>query len=143
MESIVIVSGYFDPLHVGHLEYIEEAKKYGDELWVIVNSDYQASLKKTKCFMKEDERIKIITNIKGVDKVFISIDTDRSICGTLKFLVKSFPENDFVFANGGDVNSKNSREHKICKELGILPVYGLGKKIQSSSWLIKGLQKKT
>lgn len=133
MASVVICSGYYDPIHIGHLEYLKLARPYGDELWVIVNNDEQAKLKKGKSFMNEDERIKIMTNIKGVDKVFISIDKDRGVCETLRFLVKSFPENEFVFANGGDAHG--SREIDICGELGIIMINDLGDKIQASSKL--------
>jgi len=133
MDCIIICSGYYDPLHIGHLEYLKISKSYSNELWVIVNNDEQAKLKKGGSFMNEDERIKIMTNIKGVDKVFISIDKDRSVCETLRFLVKSFPENTFIFANGGDI--KDNRETKVCNELGIMMLNDLGDKIQSSSWL--------
>lgn len=137
--EIVIVSGYFDCLHKGHLELLRLAKPYGEELWVIVNNDEQAKLKKGKSFMNEDERIKIMTNIKGVDKVFISIDKDRSVCETLRFFVKSFPENNFIFANGGDVTNEKCREFDICEKLGIIMIDTLGDKIQSSS-LITGIK---
>jgi cytidyltransferase-like protein len=133
--DIVIVSGYFDPLHSGHLELIKKAKELGDELWVIVNNDEQAKLKKGKSFMTQNERIKIMNSLKYVDKVFLSIDKDRSVCKSLKTLKKLHPEHNFIFANGGDVTNETCREYEICKELGIKMVDKLGEKIQSSSWL--------
>jgi len=133
--DIVIVSGYFDPLHSGHLELIKKAKEFGDELWIIVNNDEQAKLKKGKSFMPQNERIKIMNSLKYVDRVFLSIDRDRSVCKSLKILKELHPEHNFIFANGGDVTNKTCREYKICKELGIEMVDKLGEKIQSSSWL--------
>ena len=80
----VAIYGYFDPIHIGHLELIEKAKALGDYLIVIVNNDNQAVLKKGKPFMKQEERMKIVQAIKGVDEVFLSIDKDRSVCKSLK-----------------------------------------------------------
>ena len=84
--KIVATSGYFDPLHVGHLECLEKASKLGDKLIVIVNSDLQAKLKKGESFMKEEDRMKIISTLDCVDEVFLSIDTDKSQCKSLKHL---------------------------------------------------------
>ena len=98
----VIISGYFDPLHVGHLEYIENAKKLGKYLTVIVNSDHQAKLKKGKPFMKDVERKKILESIRGVDNVVISIDLDRTVCRTLEKVVKGTEYSKVKFCNGGD-----------------------------------------
>ena len=82
--KIVCVSGYFDPIHVGHIEYFKKSKQIGDKLMVIVNNDDQAVLKKGKPFMKCDERIKIISELKCVDYVVKSIDDDRTVCKTLE-----------------------------------------------------------
>ena len=133
--KIVATSGYFDPLHVGHLECFELAKKLGDKLIVIVNSDLQAKLKKGKSFMKEKDRIKIISALKCVDEVFLSIDKDQTQCESLKYLKPN------IFAKGGDRMSNEIPELKICKELDIKIVDGLGKKIRSSSDLT-GLKNK-
>ena len=83
--KIVATSGYFDPLHVGHLECLEMAKKLGDKLIVIVNSDLQAQLKKGKSFMNEQDRLKIVSALKCVDEVFLSIDKDKTQCESLKY----------------------------------------------------------
>ena len=123
----VVTSGYFDPLHVGHIECLELAKELGDELIVIVNNDYQAELKKGKSFMSEKDRMKIVSSLKCVDKVFLSIDKDKSICESLKHL------NPDIFAKGGDRTSGEIPEAAICKEMGIKIIDGLGKKIRSSS----------
>ena len=95
----VVTSGYFDPLHVGHLECLEKASKLGDKLIVIVNSDLQAKLKKGESFMKEEDRMKIVSALKCVDEVFLSIDKDKSQCESLRHI------NPDIFAKGGDRTS--------------------------------------
>ena len=127
--KIVATSGYFDPLHVGHIECLELARKLGDKLIVIINNDLQAKLKKGKSFMPEKDRMKIIASLKCVDEVFLSIDNDKSQCKTLKHLKPN------IFAKGGDRLQDEIPETKICKELNIKIVDGLGKKIRSSSKL--------
>ena len=124
---IVSTSGYFDPLHVGHLECLEMAKELGDRLIVIINSDLQAKLKKGKSFMNENDRLKIVLALKCVDHAFLSIDKDKSQCETLRYIKPD------IFAKGGDRMSDEIPESKICKELGIDIVDGLGEKIRSSS----------
>ena len=134
----IIVSGYFNPLHKGHLELFEKAKNNGDVLWVIVNSDFQRKLKKSKPFMKEDERILIIKALKNVSYAIISIDKDKTQSETLKYLALEHSDNyDLFFANGGDQNNERIPEFEVCKNLGIGLIDGLGDKIQSSSWLLK------
>ncbi len=133
----VAVSGYFNPLHVGHLEMIEKAKKLGDYLIVIVNSDYQVKLKGSVPFMSEKDRIKIIKALRSVDEVFLSIDKDKTVC---KSLAKVNPD---IFANGGDRKNLNDvPEHDICQKLKIKMVDGLGRKIRSSSILIANASEK-
>ena len=127
--KVVATSGYFDPLHVGHLECLELAKQLGDKLIVIVNSDLQAELKKGKSFMKQEDRMKIISALKCVDEVFLSIDKDKSQCDSLRYLKPN------IFAKGGDRMSDEIPESRVCKELGIMIVDRLGKKIRSSSKL--------
>ena len=134
----VIVSGYFNPLHKGHLELFEKAKAKGDELWVIVNSDLQRELKGSKTFMDEDERLVIVSAIHNVDRALISIDKDKTQCATLKELAeKHSGDYELYFANGGDQNNDSIPEVSVCKEKGIILIEGLGNKIQSSSWLLK------
>ena len=125
--KVVAVSGYFDPLHVGHLEYLELASELGDELVVIVNNDYQAILKKGKSFMSENDRVAIVRALRCVDRTFLSVDDDKSVCKSLRLLKPN------VFANGGDRTNNEAPEIKLCKELGIEVVDNLGKKIRSSS----------
>ena len=133
----IIVSGYFNPLHKGHLELFEKAKAAGDQLWVIVNSDLQRELKGSKEFMDQDERLIIISALGIVDKALISIDNDKTQCATLaKLADKHSNEYELYFANGGDQNNDSIAEVFVCKEKGIGLIDGLGDKIQSSSWLL-------
>tara|TARA_B100000524_G_scaffold337281_1_gene227813 strand:- start:753 stop:1166 length:414 start_codon:yes stop_codon:yes gene_type:complete len=134
MSKIVCVSGYFDPIHVGHLEYFKKSKQIGDKLMVIVNNDEQATLKKGKAFMPVDERIELIKEFKCVDYVVKSVDTDRTVCKTLE-TVEPKPT---YFCNGGDQNNNTIPETSVCVKRGIELRDGFGDKIQSSSWLIKG-----
>lgn len=137
-KKAIIVSGYFNPIHKGHLEYFNKSKAQADELFVIVNSDLQRELKGSKEFQEEEERLIIIQNIKAVDKAIISIDKDRTVCKSIEYLYKTYADKyDLAFANGGDQNNNSIPEAPICKELGITLIDGLGDKIQSSSWLLK------
>ena len=134
----IIVSGYFNPLHKGHLELFEKAKSKGNELWVIVNSDLQRELKGSKPFMEEEERLIILKAIGIVNRVLISIDKDKTQCLTLTYLAEKYgTEYELYFANGGDQNNDSIPEVTVCKENKIGLIEGLGEKIQSSSWLLK------
>jgi D-beta-D-heptose 7-phosphate kinase/D-beta-D-heptose 1-phosphate adenosyltransferase len=136
-KKAIIVSGYFNPIHKGHLEYFHNAKKNADELFVIVNSDLQRELKGSKAFQNEDERMIIINHIKGVDKAILSIDQDRTVCETIQKIANDFGNKyELSFANGGDQNNDTIPEKPICQKLGIKLIDGLGDKIQSSSWLL-------
>lgn len=133
----VIVSGYFNPLHKGHIEYFQLAKSHGDFLFVIVNNDLQREKKGSKEFMLQDERVIIISSLKIVDEVFLSIDNKNDVSQTIKSIFNKYTNFNFSFANGGDQNNDIIPERKVCKELGIKLIDNLGNKIQSSSWLIK------
>ena len=136
--KVIIVSGYFNPLHKGHLELFQKAKAVGDQLWVIVNSDLQRAIKGSKEFMLEDERLLIVSAIGIVDKALISIDKDKTQCATLEDLADQYSNQyELYFANGGDQNNDLIPEVPVCKEKGIGLIEGLGDKIQSSSWLLK------
>jgi cytidyltransferase-like protein len=129
-EKIICCSGYFNPLHAGHIEYFEKSKELGTKLVVIVNNDKQAILKKGTSFMPENERLKIIRSLKVVDMAVLSIDEDRTVCKTLESVRPD------IFTNAGDQTNDKIPEKSVCEKLGIQLVDGLGEKIQSSSWLL-------
>jgi len=133
---VVAVSGYFNPIHVGHIKLFKEAKALGNYLVVILNNDKQVAIKGSIQFMNEEDRAEIVRAIRYVDQVFLSIDKDKSQCESLK---KIKPD---IFANGGDRNRSNIPEDKICQELGIKTIDNVGgKKIRSSSILLKNIKK--
>lgn len=126
----VCTSGHFNPVHIGHITLFREAKRLGDYLVVIVNNDYQVTLKGSKPFMDEKERCAIIKALKYVDEVVLSIDRDKSIKKTLAMIRPN------IFAKGGDSTPENVPEIDVCRKHDIEIVYGVGGgKIQSSSWL--------
>ena len=137
-KKAIIVSGYFNPLHKGHLEYFNNAKALCDELFVIVNNDHQRELKGSKPFQNEQERLFIVSNVKAVNKAILSTDKDRTVCESIRLLANEYgADYNLAFANGGDQNNDTIPEIPICKELGVALIDGLGQKIQSSSWLLK------
>ena len=125
----VAVSGYFDPIHIGHLEYLRMAKELGDSLVVIVNNNQQCKLKKGKHFMDENDRVEIVKALRFVDEVFLSVDKDRTVCKSLEEIKPD------IFANGGDRATSEVPETPVCKKFNIKMVDGLGDKIRSSSSL--------
>ena len=134
--KIVAISGGFDPIHTGHINLLEEAKKLGDLLVVIVNNDNWIKKKKGYVFMSEDERINVMRKIRGVDLVMLSgheqNPNDMSVSKELSMLRPN------IFANGGDRNNKNILESSVCKKLSIKTVFGVGgEKVQSSSELVR------
>ena len=138
MSKVIIVSGYFNPIHKGHLEYFEKSKEHGNQLWVIVNNDIQRELKGSKEFQKEDERLTIVRAIRTVDFATLSIDEDRTVIKSIRQIHLDLGKNhSLYFANGGDQNNNSIPEAGICEELGVHLIDGLGNKIQSSSWLLK------
>ena len=131
-ERVVAVSGYFNPIHKGHIDLFREAKKLGDKLIVILNNDNQVKMKGSKAFMEEQERKAIIEAIRHVDEVVISIDED----GTQRKTIEKLKPH--IFANGGDRRNENDiPEAEICRKYGIQMVFNVGgNKVQSSSWLL-------
>ena len=140
-QKAVIVSGYFNPLHKGHLELFQKAKACGDELWIIVNNDFQRGLKGSRAFMEQEERLMIVNAIGIVDKAIISIDKDKTQCATLMNLANKYGHTfRLYFANGGDKKNNSIPEVQVCNENGIELIEGLGDKIQSSSWLLNKIK---
>ena len=136
-KKVVMVSGGFDPLHVGHVRMFQKAKALGDELVVVINNDNWLKKKKGYIFMSQKERKEIVEALACVDKVILTNHSknskDMSVCAELK---KIKPH---IFANGGDRTHKNIPEKATCKEIGCKMVFNLGQggKVQSSSWLLK------
>ena len=137
-KKTIIVSGYFNPIHKGHIELFHNAKGKGDKLFVIVNNDYQRELKGSKEFMSEKERVLIVNELLVTNHVMLSVDKDRTVCKSLEKISNKFGSKyDLYFANGGDQNNQSIPEIDVCNKLGIGLIEGLGDKIQSSSWLLK------
>ena len=130
-KKVVATSGYFDPLHHGHIDLFKLSKELGDHLIVIINNDNQTIQKKGFCFMPATEKAKIIAELACVDQVFISIDSDQSQCKTLEYL------KPHIFSKGGDRYIYEIPETPICRKHGIEIIDGVGAKVQSSSDLIK------
>lgn len=119
--KIVIVSGYFNPLHGGHLDMIEAARGMGDKLLVIVNNDDQQLLKKGKIILDENNRLRLMRALRDVDEVVLSIDTeDTSQVKTLEMIALEHPGDELVFANGGDRDSEKAiPEVEVCHKYNI------------------------
>ena len=139
-KKLAIVSGGFDPVHVGHLEFFERARAMADELFVIVNDDEYLKRKKGKPFIPFQERMTIVQALKPVTLPIESIDEGDTVTKTLQWVRALYKSkfSEMIFCNGGDRTYEgNTPEYQACLELGIEPVFGLGEKIQSSSWLLK------
>lgn len=125
--KVVIVSGFFNPLHGGHLDMIEAAAKLGDRLIVIVNNDKQQVEKKGKVILVETNRARLIRALRVVDEVFIAIDHDATVIQSLEFLASQYPDDELVFANGGDRDStKVVPETEVCQKYNIEMLFGVG-----------------
>ena len=148
-KKIVITSGYFNPIHSGHMNLLREAKKLGDFLVVIVNNDEQVKAKGSIPFMSVEERMSIIQDLKHVDEVFLSVDSGKPIAESLRAIAQKYLTHDkqahveLIFAKGGDRSADNipASETKVCKEFNITVVNGVGGgKVQSSSWLLNSIK---
>ena len=130
-KTVVAISGGFDPIHVGHIRMIQDARKLGNVI-VFLNTDEWLHRKKGYSFMNWNERAEILLSIKGVKEVYSAMDDDNTVCKALKFYKPD------IFANGGDRKKGNVPEYQICKDLDIEMVFGVGgnDKPQSSSWLV-------
>lgn len=142
-EKLIIISGGFDPLHIGHIRYARDARKLGDHLTVILNNDHWLTAKKGRPFMNENARDAIMSELKCVDDVLMSFHKarpkDMSVCEEIKFLHDTFKDDhELHFAKGGDRTEGNVPEEELCKKLKIPIHYNVGGgKIESSSRLIK------
>jgi len=134
-ETIVAVSGYFNPIHKGHIEMFEAASLLGDKLVVILNNDEQVKVKGSVPFMDVNGRAAIVEAIGCVDEVVVSLDTDKSVCKTLEHIAPN------IFANGGDRKLEEIPENEVCRKLEIEMVFNVGEgKPESSSNLLRKVQ---
>lgn len=118
--KVIIVSGYFNPLHGGHLDMIEAARAMGDKLVVVVNNDHQQMLKKGKIILDEKNRLRLLRALRDVNEVVLSIDEDPTIIKTLEMIARNHPGDELVFANGGDRDSeKTIPEAEVCHRYNI------------------------
>ncbi len=123
----MIVSGYFSPLHVGHLDMIEEAASQCDDLIVIVNNNQQQIGKKGKIIIDEQDRLRIVQALRVVDDAFVAVDEDRTVIESLKLIAQKYPDHSLTFANGGDrSDGQVVPESPICEEHGIAMVFDMG-----------------
>lgn len=134
--KIVLVTGGFDPLHSGHIEYFRSAKKLGDRLIVGVNSDAWLKRKKGRAFMPLDERLAIIQSIKYVDGTLEFNDADNTAINALEKLKLNYPSDQIIFANGGDRTADNIPEMVFDDVDFVFGVGGENKK-NSSSWILQ------
>jgi cytidyltransferase-like protein len=146
--KVIVISGYFNPLHTGHLDYIDQARVLGDMLIVIVNNDRQVKIKGSHPFLKQEDRLRIVSSLKNVDLAIIAADTDVTVVASLRELwhqnqrqpidSKKTVDNSMVFANGGDRKRGNTPEEDFCKSVGIETVYNVGgEKTQSSGEILR------
>jgi cytidyltransferase-like protein len=142
-EIVVVVSGGFDPIHIGHVRMFERAKALGDKLIVILNNDNWLTKKKHHIFMSEQERKEVIEALRSVDEVIITKHgIDPEDMSVSRELAEIRPD---IFANGGDRRNINDiPEGPICQEIGCEMIFNIGDggKIQSSSWLLEDYLKK-
>jgi glycerol-3-phosphate cytidylyltransferase/D-beta-D-heptose 7-phosphate kinase/D-beta-D-heptose 1-phosphate adenosyltransferase len=125
--KIVIVSGFFNPLHGGHLDMIEAAARLGDRLIVIVNNDVQQVIKKGKVILDQQNRARLLGALRDVEEVMIAVDDDPTVIESLRAVAQKYPDDELVFANGGDRDSeKVTPETEICHEYAITMLFGVG-----------------
>ena len=125
--KIVVVSGFFNPLHGGHLDMIEAARGMGDKLIVVVNNDTQQILKKGKIILDEKNRVRLLSALRDVDQVILAVDSDPYVIETLEMIAKNHPEDELTFANGGDRDTSAAvPETAICEQYGIKMVFNAG-----------------
>jgi cytidyltransferase-like protein len=145
--KVILISGGFDPVHKGHIECINNAKELADEVWIGLNNDAWLKRKKGRSFMDEQERAFIMNSLKNVDWVYIMNPHERNDDTAIDFIEKArtkfirehgdLPKGVMAFGNGGDRTQTTTPENSVCDSLGIDSVWGLGEKIQSSSWLLE------
>ena len=132
--KVVIVSGYFNPLHGGHLDMIEAARQMGDKLIAVVNNDKQQVLKKGKIILDEKNRLRLMRALRDVNEVVLSVDEDATQIKTLEMIAIQHPGDELIFANGGDRDSENTiPEAEICHKYNIEMRFDAGRGKPDSS----------
>lgn len=125
--KIIIESGFFNPLHGGHLDMIEAGAKLGDKLIVIVNNDEQQVMKKGKVILTAENRARLIRALRDVDEVMIAVDEDPTVIRSLEAVAQQYPNDELVFANGGDRDSEKAiPEGEVCRRYNISMLFGVG-----------------
>jgi len=141
-KTLVIVSGYFGPIHVGHLDLIEAGKAAGDELYVIVNNNAQQTMKKGKVIIDEADRLRIVRALRPVDHAMVAIDDDGAVSASIEHIAKQFGDYKIIFGNGGDRDSGAVvPETDVCERYGIDMVFDMGgnEKADSSSRILAAM----
>lgn len=140
MKTVVITSWYFNPIHPGHIECFELCKELGDELRVIVNNDEQIRIKtgKGEVFQDEQFRMRVVSTLKPVDCVMLSVDTDWSVCGSIRHIAELIrkeygADTKIIFGKWGDRFASNIPEVQVCKDLWVEVRDWLGAKTHNSS----------
>jgi len=145
VRRVAIVSGYFNPLHIGHLDMMEAARALADGLVVIVNNDAQQELKKGKVITTESDRLRIVEALRITDAALVAVDTDGSVAASLELVHAAYPGIDLTFCNGGDRDPARDAvptvESAVCERLGIEMAWGVGgaTKADSSSRINEAL----
>jgi cytidyltransferase-like protein len=125
--KIVVVSGFFNPLHGGHLDMIEAAKQMGDRLIVLVDNDKQQVIKKGKIILPEENRLRLIRALRAVDEAYISLGDESGQVKSLQMLIEKYPSDYFIFANGGDRKGEGDIiEADFCRQHNIEMAFGVG-----------------
>ena len=126
-KTLVIASGYFSPLHCGHLDYLEAGASLGERLIVIVNNDLQQKKKKGKVILPQQDRLRIVKALSIVDEACVAIDDDSSVKKTIESIALKNQQFSLMFANGGDRNQPSDiPEVDVCKEHKIQLIFGVG-----------------
>jgi len=129
-DKVAIVSGYFNPMHIGHLQMIKAARALAPHLVVIVNNDQQQLLKKGRILMTEDDRLAIVAELRSVDEAFVAVDSDSAVAESLRTVRERYPDAELLFCNGGDRDPDQdavpSAEARLADEIGLQLVYGVG-----------------
>jgi cytidyltransferase-like protein len=145
--KVILISGGFDPVHKGHIECINNAKELAEQVWIGLNNDEWLKRKKGRSFMNENERAFVMSNLKNVDWVYVMNPKDYLDNTAIDFIEVSrkkfikengdLPSGVMAFGNGGDRTETTTPENSVCDSFGIDSVWGLGEKVQSSSWLLE------